>query len=314
LPAGSRAIAQLRLESPVYAFAGDHMTVRDWSEQQTLAGAVVLDAAAARRAFRLAERQMWLERVAASLDEPVSFMAAHVARDIALKPSRAFRQTRFSTEEIEAAAAQLIDAGTLVAAGDFLTDASVFAQAVQRAAALVDAEHRAHPERLGLPLTDLRNALKKEFPLDEVFDTLVAKLAEQGLVRSGSVIHRVTHRARLPEPLRAAGAALRQRLAARPLEPPSRKELTPDAASERALRFLIGTGEVVEISAELVMSAAAVAQAVAQARTFIGQHGPATVSELRQLFGSSRRIAVPLLEYFDRTFVTLRQGDKRTLR
>jgi selenocysteine-specific elongation factor len=38
------------------------------------------------------------------------------------------------------------------------------------------------------------------------------------------------------------------------------------------------------------------------------------VSELRQLFGSSRRIAVPLLEYFDRTFVTLRQGDKRTLR
>ena len=30
--------------------------------------------------------------------------------------------------------------------------------------------------------------------------------------------------------------------------------------------------------------------------------------------GASRRIVVPLLEYLDRTFVTLRQGDKRTLR
>ena len=80
------------------------------------------------------------------------------------------------------------------------------------------------------------------------------------------------------------------------------------------MKFLIETGEVVEINAELVMSAASVAQATAQVRTFIAKHGPATVSELRQALGSSRRVVVPLLEYLDRTFVTLRQGDKRTLR
>ena len=47
---------------------------------------------------------------------------------------------------------------------------------------------------------------------------------------------------------------------------------------------------------------------------FIKEHGPATVSELRQSLGASRRVVVPLLEYLDRTFVTLRQGDRRTLR
>ncbi len=56
------------------------------------------------------------------------------------------------------------------------------------------------------------------------------------------------------------------------------------------------------------------AQAIALVQTFIGTHGPATVSQLRQVLGSSRRVAVPLLEYLDRTFVTLRQGDKRRLR
>ncbi len=62
------------------------------------------------------------------------------------------------------------------------------------------------------------------------------------------------------------------------------------------------------------MRAAAVAQATAQVRALIGKQGPATVSDLRQALGSSRRIVVPLLEYLDRTFVTLRQGDKRALR
>ena len=84
--------------------------------------------------------------------------------------------------------------------------------------------------------------------------------------------------------------------------------------SQRALRFLIETGEVVEINAELVMSAASVAQASRRCGRSSREHGPATVSELRQALGSSRRVVVPLLEYLDRTFVTLRQGDKRTLR
>ena len=72
--------------------------------------------------------------------------------------------------------------------------------------------------------------------------------------------------------------------------------------------------EVVEVSADLVMSGQAVADATDVIRTFIGEHGPATVSELRQALSTSRRIVVPLLEYLDRTFVTLRQGDRRALR
>jgi selenocysteine-specific elongation factor len=314
LPVGRRAIAQLRLEAPIYLWAGDHLTVRDWSEQHTLAGAVVLDPDAARRSFRNSGRQAWLERIAGSLDDPARFVAAHVARDIAVRRSHAFVKTRFSSAEIDSAVGELTHAGAVVSAGDFLADAGSWTRAVQRAAELVDDAHRAHPERMGLPLTDLRNTLKKEFPLDELFDSLIASVCERGFVRSGSNIHRTSHRAQLPDPLRAAGERLRQMFAARPLEPPSRKELAPDPASQRALKFLIETGEVVEISAELVMSAASVAQATAQVRAFIGKQGPATVSDLRQALGSSRRIVVPLLEYFDRTFVTLRQGDKRALR
>jgi selenocysteine-specific elongation factor len=314
LAVGQRQLAQLRLEAPVFLFAGDHLTLRDWSEQHTLAGAVVLDPDATRRAFRHEVRQQWLERLAASLGTPAEFVAAYVARDRAVRRSRAFVKTRFSKQDIDEAAGQLVREGQVVAAGDMLVVAASWAAVIHRAAQLIDEVHREHPERQGLSLTDLRNTITKELPIDDLFDSLVASLSEQGFTRAGSIVQRASHRAQLPEPLRAAGETLRRSLTARPLEPPSRKELTPDAASQRALKFLIDSGEVVEINAELVMSAAAVSQATAQVKAFVAKNGPATVSDLRQSLGSSRRVVVPFLEYLDRTFVTVRHGDKRALR
>jgi selenocysteine-specific elongation factor len=314
LAIGQRVIAQLRLEAPVYLCAGDRLTIRDWSEQQTLAGAIVLDPDASRRSFRASTHQQWLQRIAESLETPALFIAASVTRDVAVRRSRAFVKVRFSEDEIDAAIQQLVRDGVIVSSGDTLVDAATWTAALRRAGELVDDVHRRHPERLGLSLTDLRNAITKEFPVGDLFDALIASLTEQGFARSGSVIQRAAHRAQLPEPLRAAGETLRRSLTARPLEPPSRKELTPDSSSQRALKFLIDSGEVIEINAELVMSAGAVAQATAQVKAFVAKNGPATVSDLRQSLGSSRRIVVPLLEYLDRTFVTVRHGDKRALR
>jgi selenocysteine-specific elongation factor len=314
LAAGGQQIAQLRLEEPVYLHAGDHLALRDWSEQQTLAGAVVIDPDASRRAFRRRDRQLWLDRVAGAVASPATFVAAYVARDRVLRRSQAFLKTPFGTEDVDAAIEQLARQGTLVAQGDMLVDAAAWRAATARAAQLVDDFHRKHPERQGLPLTDLRNTIIDEFPMSDVFDSLVAAMCEQGFTRSGSTIQRSSHRAQLPDPLRAAGETLRRALAAQPLEPPSRKELAPDAASQRALKFLIESGEVVEISAELVMSTAAVVEAISRVKAFVVRHGPATVSELRQALDSSRRVVVPLLEHLDRTFVTVRRGDRRALR
>ena len=314
LAVGGRAIAQLRLEAPAFVFAGDHFTVRDWSEQHTLAGAIVIDSDGHRKAFRTPSRQQSLRLLADAIDDVTRVVAAYVARDGASRRAQLLLKSNFSADDIDGAIARLVSEGSLVSVGDFVADAARW-QAIGRVAGdAIDAAHRAHPEHLGLPLADLRAALEADLPFEEMFDALIAALCEREFVRVGSVVRRAAHRPALPEPLQAAGAKLGQTLAAKPLEPPSRKELTPDAVSQRALRFLIETGEVVEINAELVMSAPGVAHATEVVRTFIREHGPATVSDLRQALGTSRRVVVPLLEYLDRTFVTLRQGDKRTLR
>src|SRR6185503_7729091 len=126
LAVGGREVAQLRLEAPVYLYAGDHLTIRDWSEQQTLAGAVVIDPDATRRAFRHPDRQQWLERVATSIDTPSAFVAAYTARDTVVRPVHAFVKTRFSGQDIDAAIEELVQQGTVVAEGDLLVDTATW--------------------------------------------------------------------------------------------------------------------------------------------------------------------------------------------
>jgi selenocysteine-specific elongation factor len=111
--------------------------------------------------------------------------------------------------------------------------------------------------------------------------------------------------------LQAAQAQLQAVLSARQLDPPSRKELAPDPVSQQALRFLFATGEAVELSPDVALGTEAYQLAVERILAHLQLAGPATVSQLRQLLGSSRRVLVPLLEKLDREGLTQRQGDVR---
>jgi len=184
----------------------------------------------------------------------------------------------------------------------------------RRAADAIDANHRAHPEQAGLSLSDLRTNLETGLPFSDLFEFLVVDLCGNEFVKVGNTIRRMTHRRALPPPLLAAAAKLRTTLAAKPFDPPPLKQLAPDSASQKALRFLIDTGEAVEINAEVVMAAESVQRMTELIRQYIRNNGPATVSKLRQEVGCSRRIIVPSLERLDRDGITLRNGDARTLR
>jgi selenocysteine-specific elongation factor len=181
--------------------------------------------------------------------------------------------------------------------------------------AIIDATHKAHPDAPGSLLSDLRSSLEKshQFPGD-VFNLLVAELVQNGFIQTGEKIRRTSHQLSLPPQLQAAGAKLRAALAAKPLDPPSRKELAPDALSQQALRFLINSGEAVELNAEVALSSRAFAHALDVVRKLLASKKSATVSDIRQAVGTSRRIVVPLLEKLDRDGITKRVGDQRSLR
>jgi selenocysteine-specific elongation factor len=312
LGAGERAVAQLRLESPAFVFTGDRFILRDWSERATLGGGIVLDPDGNRRAFRTAPRMSFLAARAASPEDVAAFVASQIVLEAAARRSQLLLRSRFSGVEIAGAVEQLAKQGAVIAAGDFVGDAAKWQALRRRATETIDARHHAHPEESGLPLSDLRAVLHN--PVPEIFEALVADLCVRDFVRAGAAIRRASHRPALTPQLQSAGAKIRAQLATKPLDPPSRKDLAPDPASQQALRFMIQSGELIEVNAEIVMSAENVKKAAEMIRDHIRARGPATTSDLRQMLGNSRRVAIPLLERLDRDGVTVRQGDKRALR
>jgi selenocysteine-specific elongation factor len=314
LQAGERKLAQLRFESISFAFAGDRFIVRDWSEQTTLAGGVVLDADARRDGLRSDGRRQFLERRAHNPDDVVNFVTSEVERKHAVRRAGLLARSRFSSAEISNALASLVTGKLILEAGEWIADVAFWQQLTRSAVESIDAQHRLHPERPGLALSELRAQLEKQLPAAEVFDALTTGLLRNGFEQAGVVIRRSSHKLALPPQLQAAGAKVRAALTARPLDPPSRKELAPDAASQQALRFLVQTGEAVELGPEVVLPTESFSRATETVRQFLRQHGAATASELRQALGTSRRILIPLLERLDKDGVTRREGDKRVLR
>lgn len=305
LRTGEETIAELRFDAPVFAFAGDRFVLRDPSEQKTLAGALVLDPDANPRNFRSVSQQALLAARAGAPADVAVFVRTQLQRDHVVRRSMLLLKSRFSRDEIERATsdAQL--------AGEFICNREWWNALRGRAASLVDAEHEAHPNHLGLAIARLRDAL--HLPVPDLFDPLLDNLCRDRFARSNECIRRSNHRAILPPALQSTGARIRAALAAKPFDPPSKPELAADALGQQALRFLRDTNEIVEVSPEVVVNRDALEQMRDKITQTLRANGGATVSELRQVLGSSRRVMVPLLEYFDRAGVTRRVGDKRVL-
>jgi len=307
------ALAQVRLESPAYLFADDRFILRDSSGRRTIAGGQVLDPCAQRRGFRSAARQASLERLRAASDS-VSRILAILADRHVLPREQLLAQSSFSEKSIEDAIAHLEAQGKIIAGRSTISDADWWQALTARAADAIDKNHAAHPQRTGLPLAELRSAIAPDVPANvDIFDDLLAALKKSGFTQTEATIGRTAHRPALPAHLQASADQIRAMLNRLAFDPPSRKQLTPDTRAFQALKFLIGSGEVIEIGTDLVLLSSHFHQAIEVIAGHLRKHGPSQVSELRQALNTSRRVMVPLLEKLDQQHVTLRQGDKRVL-
>ena len=312
LQPGEHAIAKLRLECPILAFAGDNFVIRDPSEQFTIAGGTVLDPLEALDIERRPPQPVLLKARAAAPNDVAVYVQSEVARSGFMHGKGVLQRSNFSADEINAAVSKLSALGDIIVLNEIVADAGEWIRLRQTASALIDRSHQIHPERRGLDITTLRGGLPA---LDtEEFETLVSDLCAAGFHREGTIIARAAHRSTLSPELQSAADAIRQTLAEKPFDPPARKELAPDSRSQQALRFLIEQGEVIELNSDIAIGSHAAKRMQNTVVEFISKRGRATASELRQQIGTSRRVIIPFLEYLDRAGVTRRVGDQRELR
>lgn len=282
---------------------GDRFIVRDVGRWRTVAGGVVLDHFPGR--VRRNDPQV-LERLRLRESSAREDLVAQLlAERGVLERSSVQWLAGLGPLDAEAALASVVAGGR----GTALPSAVV---AVEHAAALrsraletLSAHHAAHPLEPGMPREALRAALRLE---PRLFNELVEHWSAD-VVPDGAVVRLPSHGLRLSRDEEAAAAHAIQALRAGGSSPPDVGEL---GIGQELLKALVRRGDVVVVAPGIAYESG-VLRDIEQRIVELIARGPATVAQARDAIGTSRKYAVPLLEYLDSTGLTRRQGDTRVL-
>ncbi|HTC81143.1 MAG TPA: selenocysteine-specific translation elongation factor [Acidimicrobiia bacterium] len=279
---------RLRLDTPLPLQPGDRIVLRDSGSQTTVGGAEVLDVSPVGRA-RLAAGRL-----------PLAVGPRILAGRPWLRPSEIGPLAGVGPGEAKQLAEDLVRSGAARPAGEHLVAAETLGDVRRRALELTAEHHRRHPLEPGFDLPALAAALG--------LDAARARAALEGT--EGLVVEQ--GRARLASHQgRVAGEPEAQRLLAAldavPFAPPAPAEV---GGSPEIVRGLLREGLLLDLDGT-IFTAAAVEKARLVVREGLERHGSLTVSQARDLLGSSRKYVLAILAHFDAEGITRRRGDER---
>ncbi|GGT33269.1 selenocysteine-specific translation elongation factor [Streptomyces chromofuscus] len=201
-------------------------------------------------------------------------------------------------------AAMGVPAPSAPVAGDWLADPAHWAALRDRLEAEVERHAAEHPLDPGLPAEAARRLLG--LPDRSLVDALAAT---SGKVRGsqGRLYGPGDLRPTLPPPVRASVDALRQELTRAPFRAPEAGRLTELGLTRKPLAAAVTAGALLRVGDGIVLLPDAAARAAAVLRRL---PQPFTLSEARRALDTTRRVAVPLLEYLDAQGYTERVDDQ----
>jgi len=308
LKPGESAFVQVRLESPVVAVAGDRFVIRRYSPAVTIGGGAILDAHLPK--LSRGTRGELLEALAGgTLQERVELMAKlEGLRGLTIREVQAR-----SGIKIETLAKELKTVPRVVDSGDrrwIHTD--VLADFRKRAMEFLQSYFQENRMALNVPKGEF---VQKLLPHEAPVNFLLQDLAREKIVTvQGDALD-------IPGRSKTLGGAegelarlIEQRYAAAGLQTFAVSELINTIQQkakviEGVVGFLVKQGTLVRLAEGVYVHKDVLASARERMAARRGE--TIDVAQFKDFFGLSRKVAIPLLEYFDREGITRRVGDSR---
>jgi len=314
LEPGAEVYAELRLDRPVVAAWGQRFILRRLSPPQTIAGGILLDPLVPPRERRAALSERAPRTELPPAERLLDFLSR---RDVVPEnPLLASQSLGVPPADYPGLVAELTRRLALRAVPQW---GLVAESRLQSLADLVLDRIRsqviaAQPRR-SLPRQTLLNSLQRVAPPPLIEAAWQRLLQTRRLVPVADSFGPADLQVQLSKPQQALRQAVLERISQAGLSPPTDRELAQDLqARPEALQAILTIcredGLLIPIGAGLFYTPAQLAHARQLCRTTLAG-GPATVSQLREGWGVSRKYGIPLCEYFDAQQLTLRVGDLR---
>ncbi len=315
---GESGWAQLECKDPVVVVRNDRFIIRRPSPPATLGGGTIIDPHPGRRH----------RRFQAEIIHRLETIARGTPADLLLEAAQRRGPTRYADlltaahlNETQGAEAlqTLLAEERMVHLGkgwpprpkDWLVASAHWQRLQQDLLHLVHTYHQEKPLSQGISREELKS--KSGLPAP-VLNALLAALSASGRLRDEqSWLADPAHRVTFTPAQEAQIAALLQAFAQSPTSPPGVKTCRQQIGAD-LYQALVESGQLIQVSPEIVFRPEDYHTMREQIRTYLQTHGQATVAEIRDLLGTSRKYVLALLEHLDAIGFTRRDGDYRRLR
>ena len=308
LDPGESGWAQAVLSQPIASARGDLFIIR--SSTGTLGGGTIIDTKARRH-----------RRFQSSVIENLQAREEGTPEDILLATLEANEPSEFksilsscslSPEDITKALETLVAENQVVSLGPEGPKSLLFSTAgwnrlVSEARKAAGNYHSQFPLRAGMPKEELRSRLKiSPQQFDGVFRRFIE---EENLIETGKLVRLPFHEVRFSDKQQTEVDAFLKSLESNPFSP------FPETLSHpELLNVLIDKRLVIKLGDNVIFSISAYDEMVKRIIEHLNSNQKITVAEVRDMFSTSRKYALALMEHLDDKKITRRVGDERLLR
>ncbi len=320
LEPGGRCFAQIRLEHPTAVLPHDRFVLRSYSPVRAIGGGEILHVLPKKRK-RFSEVVLKELEVLNTGDlSEVTAQLVYMGRFRGLEQRELPLLSNASKKKLEEILKGLLsqrkliqydkERGTLIHV-DFLTKAR------EEIITILTEYHRDFPLRTGFPKEELRSRTSGSTN-QKLFNYLVNQLIQEGVVVQEMEALRLTeHKVTLAQDQETARHDIEAIYLKGGLQPPyfrQVKDKFPGQTGIDVLQVMVKEGVLIKVKEDLFFHKRVLEDLESQLIAFLKEKGEISTPEFKDMTGASRKYTIPLIEYFDKSQITVRVGDTRILR
>ncbi len=320
VPAGAESIVQVRLNGPIVAAPRDRFILRSLSPADTIGGGMIIEAIPNRLKRHHPEVIRDVQNRAKAVLDDRDFVEYCIKADkcYAVSENDISIRTKIRPALLKDIIDELVRQDKIVILDSRLFTHKETADYVKKSLLDIVGEfHQSRPESPGIALEQFYNTsgLKKD-----VFDSFLRLLiSDGGIVERKHCLALAEHREKFSSDEQKLLCKIELLFKERPFDPPNFDEVIEFARItqenlKNILNILIEQEKLVRVDKDMFFHIEAVERARGILISYITENGGLESVKFKYLLDTTRKFAIPLLDYFDRIGVTRRVGYTRYLR
>jgi selenocysteine-specific elongation factor len=320
LEQGEACFAQIRLDQPTALLQHDRYILRSYSPVRAIGGGEILNALPLKKKRFSQEALSELKLLNTGDLQETTEQFIRMGSFQGLENSELQFLTNTSKKKLEEIVRVLLAQKRIIQynkeSATFI-HADYFEKARDEINVTLAAYHHDFPLKTGLLKEELRSRTVGSHN-QRLFNYIINQLIQENtIVQEKEVLRLKEHKVTLAQDQEKVRLQIEDAYLKSGLQPPYFKELKkrfPENMGDDVLQVMVKNGLLIKVKEDLYFHQKALEDLKNRLVAFLREKGEISTPQFKDMTGTSRKYTIPIIEYFDRSQITVRVGDNRVLR